>query len=99
VVCDAVYADAPARAAIATVAARAGVPFAAVWLEAPDATLLSRVTARRQDASDADADVVRRQVAGVEPPADWVHLDATADAETTQGRMRAALAGRGIPVA
>lgn len=99
VVCDAVYADAAARAAIAAVAARAGVPFAAVWLDAPDATLLSRVTARRHDASDADADVVRQQVARVQPPADWVHLDATADAESTQGRMRAALAGRGIQIA
>ncbi len=98
VVCDAVYAEAPARTAIADVAARAGVPFAAMWLEAPDATLLSRVTARRHDASDANADVVRQQVARVQPPADWVHLDATADAETTQRRMRAALESRGIPV-
>jgi len=31
--------------------------------------------------------------------ASGAHLDATADAETTQRRMRAALAGRGIPVA
>lgn len=99
VVCDAVYADAPARAALVEVAARAGVPFAAVWLEAPDATLLSRVTRRRHDASDADAGVVRQQIARVQPPAGWVHLDATADAESTQGRMRAALAGRGIPLA
>lgn len=98
VVCDAVYADAEARAAIAAVAATAGVPFAAVWLEAPDATLLSRVTARRLDASDADADVVRQQVARVQPPADWVHLDATTDAGTTQDRLRAALASRGIEV-
>jgi hypothetical protein len=42
---------------------------------------------------------VRQQVARVQAPADWVHLDATADAETTQSRMRAALAGRAIPVA
>ncbi|MBL8137110.1 MAG: AAA family ATPase [Acidobacteria bacterium] len=98
VACDAVYADAAARAAIAAVAARAGVPFAAVWLEAPDATLLSRVTARRHDVSDADAGVVRRQLTEAQPPADWTHLDATADAEATQGRLRAALAGRGIAV-
>ena len=82
VVCDAVYAEPAARAAIAAVAARAGVPFAATWLDAPDATLLSRVTARRHDASDADADVVRRQVARVQPPGDWARLDATSDAET-----------------
>ncbi len=99
VVCDAVYAEPAARAAIAAVAARAGVPFAATWLDAPDATLLSRVTARRHDASDADADVVRRQVARVQPPGDWARLDATSDAETTQGRLREALAGRGIHAA
>lgn len=98
VVCDAVYADAAARAAIAAVAAGAGVPFAAVWLEAPDATLLSRIAARRHDASDADAAVVRQQVARVEPPGDWVRLDATSDAEVTQRRVRAALAGRAIPI-
>jgi uncharacterized protein len=80
------------------VAARAGVPFAAVWLEAPDATLLSRVTARRHDVSDADAGVVRRQLTEVQPPEDWTHLDATADADATQGRLRAALADRGIAV-
>lgn len=99
VVCDAVYADAAARAAIAAVAAKAGVPFAAVWLDAPDATLLSRVTARRFDASDADADVVRRQLTEAQPPADWAHLDATSDAEATGSRLRAALAGRGVVVA
>lgn len=99
VVCDATYADAAARTAIADVAASAGVPFGAVWLEAPDATLLSRVTARRGDASDADAAVVRQQVARGRPPGDWVHLDATADAETTQDRIRAALALRRITTA
>ena len=56
-------------------------------------------TARRHDASDADADVVRRQVARVQPPGDWARLDATSDAETTQGRLREALAGRGIHAA
>lgn len=98
VICDAVYADAAARAAIAGVAARAGAPFAAVWLEAPDATLLSRVTARRDDASDADAGVVRRQVTNARPPDDWPHLDATADADATQTRLRATLGDRGITV-
>jgi uncharacterized protein len=96
VICDAVYADPGARAAVAEVARRAGVPFAAVWLDAPDATLLSRVAARRHDASDADADVVRQQLARVRPPDDWVHLDATGPSETTQARVREALTGRGI---
>ena len=99
VVCDAVYAEPAARAAVAAVAGGAGVPFAATWLDAPDATLLSRVTARRHDASDADAGVVRRQVARAQPPGDWVRLDATSDAESTQGRVREVLTARGIPLA
>ena len=55
--------------------------------------------ARRHDASDADAGVVRRQVARAQPPGDWVRLDATSDAESTQGRVREVLTARGIHVA
>jgi len=96
VVCDAVYADAAEREALAAVARQAGVPFAAVWLDAPDAMLLSRVMARRHDASDATADVVRRQLAGGMAPGDWVRLDGTGDAEATQARVREALVSAGI---
>ena len=96
VVCDAVYADASERDALASVARQAGVPFAAVWLDAPDATLLSRVTARRHDASDATADVVRRQLERGVAPTDWLRLDGTGDAEATQARVRVALGAAGI---
>ena len=72
-------------------ARQAGVPFAAVWLDAPDATLLSRVIARRHDASDATADVVRRQLERGVAPTDWLRLDGTGDAEATQARVRVAL--------
>ncbi len=96
VVLDGVYADADQRAAVAALAREAGVRFAAVWLDAPDATLLSRVAARRGDASDADAEVVRQQLANVQPPEDWVRLDATGDAEATGRQLRAAVAARGI---
>lgn len=96
VVCDAVYADAEDRGALAQVAAAAGVPFAAVWLEAPAATLLSRVAARRQDVSDANADVVRLQLSRLRPPGDWLHVDAAGPAEETEARLRRALRERGI---
>ncbi len=98
VVVDGVYADAGEREALAALAHRAGVPFAPIWLDAPEATLLSRVAARRDDASDATSDVVREQLARVRPPDDWLRLDAGDDAEATGLQVRVALAARGIPL-
>jgi aminoglycoside phosphotransferase family enzyme/predicted kinase len=60
---DAVFSTPGERMAIATVAERAGRSFIGLWLEAPAEALLSRVEARRGDASDADAAVVRSQLA------------------------------------
>ncbi len=96
VVCDGVYADAGERTAVTAVGRAAGVPVAAVWLHAPDATLLSRVRARRHDASDATADVVRQQLGHVTPPDDWVRLDATGPVEATGAMVRAAIGANGI---
>ncbi len=61
VIADAVHARPDERAAIATVAATAGASFAGLWLVAPMAVLEARVDCRRNDASDATADVVRQQ--------------------------------------
>jgi len=58
---DAVYARPGDRAAIERVAADLSVPFIGVWLEAPEAMLMARVERRRDDASDANADVIRIQ--------------------------------------
>ncbi len=63
VIIDATFLSLADREAAEALAARLGVPFAGLWLEAPPATLLARVTARTGDASDADADVVRQQLA------------------------------------
>lgn len=78
VICDAVYARPAQRAAIAAVAAAAGVPFTGLWLELPLAGRLARIAARRGDASDADALVAQRQ-AGYDlgELAPWVALDAS----------------------
>ena len=66
VIADGVYGEPAQRHGIEAVAAGQGVPFRAVWLEAPAATLEERVAARRGDASDADVAVVRRQAEGVD---------------------------------
>ncbi len=70
--------------------------YVAVWRQAPDATLLSRVMARRNDASDATADVVRQQLGHVAPPDDWVRLAATGPVEATFALVRAAIVANGI---
>jgi predicted kinase len=61
VIADAVYGTSEQRAGIAAAAARCGAPFLGIWLEAPQATCVTRVTTRTGDASDADAAVVARQ--------------------------------------
>ncbi|MFO1127301.1 MAG: AAA family ATPase [Rhodospirillales bacterium] len=90
VIADAVFATAEERAAIAAVAAAAGVPFQALWLEAPAAVLEQRVTHRRLNASDATAAVVRLQLSYDLGPLDWPRLnteDATADVLARACRM------------
>ncbi|MFG1376844.1 AAA family ATPase [Xanthobacter autotrophicus] len=62
VIVDAVHARPDERDAIAEVARAAGMPFAGIWLDAPEGELIRRVEARSGDASDADAAVVRRQL-------------------------------------
>jgi hypothetical protein len=80
------------RAALAALAGRSGVRLEAVWLEADAAQMASRATARRGDASDADAAIVRRQLAErAEPPPDWRKVDARGSSEATIGRVAALL--------
>ena len=55
------YARPADRQAIERVAADMSVPFVGIWLEAPEATLIARTEQRRNDPSDADADVIRLQ--------------------------------------
>jgi predicted kinase len=79
-IADAVYARPEDRAAIERAAAEAGVPFLGVWLDAPDATLISRIEQRRDDASDAGAEVVRLQRAQDLGAIRWHRLDASEQA-------------------
>ena len=63
VLIDATFATAAERSAAAQAAAEVGVAFAGLFLDAPLETRLERIASRRDDASDADADVARRQTA------------------------------------
>jgi len=78
-VVDAVFARPEERAAVERAAQDAGVPFAGLWLEARLETLVERVEQRRADASDADAAIVRRQVAGELGPIGWHRINADSD--------------------
>ncbi len=68
VIADGVYGSAAQRAQIEAAARQAGVPFRAVWLEAPEPVLERRVADRTGDASDADVAVVRRQARSLKDP-------------------------------
>ena len=81
VVIDAVSGSARDREGLARAAADAGAGFVGLWLEADDATMIARATERSAapggDASDADASVVRHQIAHrPAPPVGWVKIDA-----------------------
>jgi predicted kinase len=76
-VVDAVYGRLEDRKVIERVAAAASVPFIGLWLDAPESVLISRTEQRRNDASDADAQVVRRQHAQDTGVIEWSSLDAS----------------------
>lgn len=88
---DAVFAKAEERAEAAMIAANAGLPFRGLFLTADLATRIARVGARVGDASDADAEVVRRQAGYDLGAIDWSEVDASGTPEETLARARAVL--------
>jgi predicted kinase len=72
---DAVHGKPQERDRIEEVAARRGIRFDGLWLEAPPAVLEERIAARRGDASDATIDVLRRQLDFIQRPANWDSID------------------------
>jgi predicted kinase len=74
---DAVYARHADRQAIERVADAAHVPFVGVWLEAPESVLITRSEQRHLDASDADAAVIRGQLAQDTGAIAWHRIDAS----------------------
>jgi aminoglycoside phosphotransferase family enzyme/predicted kinase len=91
VIVDAVHASSEDRQAIERVARDAGVLFVGLWLDAPQETLIARSSRRRNDPSDADADVIRMQSGLETGPIDWRRLDASAPPERVLESARASL--------
>jgi aminoglycoside phosphotransferase family enzyme/predicted kinase len=79
VIADAVYADPRERAAIAKVAGEVGVPFVGLWLEAAPQLLVTRLNARRDDASDATTAVLQQQLTTGAGEVEWSRLDASSN--------------------
>ena len=77
VIVDATHQRVKERDAIAAVAARAGVPFLGLWLEAPIEVLVLRVKERKGDASDATASVVAAQAKETIDVLGWRRLNAS----------------------
>ncbi|MCR9126988.1 MAG: AAA family ATPase [Rhodobacteraceae bacterium] len=91
VILDAVFADDDARARVADLARRFDVPFRGIWLEAPETERARRVGSRRNDASDADARVVRMQAALHLGDVDWIRVSTDATLADTVAAARLAL--------
>ncbi len=90
-VIDAVALREEERRAFADVARTAGVPFTGLWLDAPAATMRGRIGARTDDASDATAEVLGRQLRHDPGPLDWQRIDASGDVAATLVAARRAI--------
>ena len=88
VIADAVFAGPEDREAIAGVARDEGVPFSALWIDAPPEILARRTADRFADVSDATADVVRRQIQSGTGPLDWRRVDGSEDVDTVLRRAQ-----------
>ena len=87
VLIDATFLDPNDREKAANIAASTGLTLHQFWLDAPPDILVDRVTARRGDASDADADVVRAQYANAVVPNDWHIISALGSIADTVARI------------
>ncbi|MEC9368685.1 MAG: AAA family ATPase, partial [Pseudomonadota bacterium] len=94
VIVDAVHARQEERAELEELARRLGCKFSGMWLDGPVETLVERVTARRGDASDADADVVRGQQGNVTGEITWKRIHAGGDRSASAKAARALLVAR-----
>jgi len=87
---DAVFVRPAHRSAVERLAQDAGVPFTGLWLDARPEVLVRRVQGRRGDVSDADAAVVRRQLAGDVGTIGWHRINAEAHLDAMVDDARAA---------
>ncbi len=93
VIVDAVFADEDERRHVEHIARDLSLRFVGLWLDSPASTLITRVAARQHDASDADADVVRLQLARAVGDVTWQRLDASVAPEQVADAARHVVAG------
>jgi uncharacterized protein len=91
-IADAVFAETAERADVADAARGRNVTFRGLFLTADLDTRVARVTARRHDASDADAQIAHRQERYALGAMDWAALDASGTLEQTVAAAKAAIA-------
>lgn len=98
VLVDAVHARPEERAALRRLASERGLLFDGFWLDAAPSVMEERIDRRRGDASDATAEVLRRQLAYDLGEIDWTRLAAGAEPDNLvrQARRQLALSGAGI---
>ena len=92
VIADAVHARREEREAIEATARDAGARFDGLWLEVPLTLRIERVERRADDASDATAEVARRQATLETGDLSWARIDASGGAASTIRRALDALA-------
>lgn len=80
VIIDATFLDDFEARAAAALARCASAEFHGIWLEAPTDLLIRRLNERRNDASDATAEIVRCQPVNEAPPG-WIRIDAAGTPE------------------
>lgn len=82
-VVDATWLSAAERATLDRLAQDTGAAFTGLWLTADRPTLEARVSARKNDASDAGTAVVRRQTEQMTPATGWAQIDASGSRNDT----------------
>jgi len=96
VILDAVFAEQDEKLRVSELAEKLGVPFYGFWLTAPEETLIKRVTLRKNDASDADISVLKKQILKYHDHSlskGWHELDASGSQKKTLEKAKNHLAG------
>jgi predicted kinase len=96
-IADAVFARPSDREAIEQAAATEGLPFVGIWLDAPPDVLVARAAQRHHDPSDADANVIGRQLAADTGPLLWHRVDASSGIDHVLRQATALIEARDSP--
>jgi predicted kinase len=97
VLLDATFLDESNRHDVQALAQSMSVRWVGIWLQAAPQALISRVTARTGDASDADAAVVQRQLAQALGNITWHRIATDAGVEASLAALRAILSAAQKP--